>query len=41
VLTSLNRRIERRSGLTMSSVDDPPSLAAALAACQEKGDARE
>jgi len=41
VLTSLNRRIERRPDLTMLAVDDPPSLAAALAACQETTDARE
>lgn len=41
VLTSLNRRIERRPDLTMLAVDDPPSLAAALAACQENTDARE
>lgn len=41
VLTSLNRRIERRPDLTMLAIDDPPSLAAALAACQEKTDARE
>lgn len=39
VLTSLNRRIERRPDLAMLAIDDPPSLAAALAACQEKTDA--
>ena len=33
VLTSLNRRIERKPELRMLSVDDPASLAAALAAC--------
>ena len=36
VLTSLNKRIERRSDLAMLAVDDPTSLAAALAACREK-----
>jgi [acyl-carrier-protein] S-malonyltransferase len=36
VLTSLNRRIERRPDLTMLAVDDPYGLAAALAACREK-----
>jgi [acyl-carrier-protein] S-malonyltransferase len=36
VLTSLNKRIERRPDLAMLAVDDPASLAAALAACREK-----
>jgi [acyl-carrier-protein] S-malonyltransferase len=36
VLTSLNRRIERRPELTMLAVEDPEGLAAALAACREK-----
>ncbi len=36
VLTSLNRRIERRPDLTMLAVEDPDGLAAALAACREK-----
>ena len=36
VLTSLNRRIERRPELTMLAVEDPAGLAAALAACREK-----
>jgi [acyl-carrier-protein] S-malonyltransferase len=35
VLTSLNRRIERRPDLTMLAVEDPDGLAAALAACRE------
>lgn len=39
VLTSLNRRIERRPDLAMLAVDDPPTLAAALAACQESAHA--
>lgn len=34
VLTSLNKRIERRPGLTMLAVEDPDGLTAALAACQ-------
>ena len=34
VLTSLNKRIERRPGLTMLAVEDPDGLAAALAACR-------
>lgn len=33
VLTSLNRRVERRADLQMLAIDDPDSLAAALAAC--------
>lgn len=33
VLTSLNRRIERKPELRMLSIDDPASLATALAAC--------
>jgi len=41
VLTSLNRRIERRSDLTMLALEDPPSLAAALEACREKPHAAE
>ena len=36
VLTSLNRRIERRPELAMLAVEDPEGLAAALAACREK-----
>jgi [acyl-carrier-protein] S-malonyltransferase len=36
VLTSLNRRIERRPELAMLAVEDPPGLAAALAACRER-----
>jgi [acyl-carrier-protein] S-malonyltransferase len=39
VLTALNRRVERRPGLTMLSVEDPEGLAAALATCREKSDA--
>lgn len=35
VLTSLNRRIERRADLRMLAVEDPEGLAAALAACRE------
>jgi [acyl-carrier-protein] S-malonyltransferase len=35
VLTALNRRVERRPGLTMLAVEDPEGLAAALAACGE------
>jgi [acyl-carrier-protein] S-malonyltransferase len=35
VLTSLNRRIERRPGLQMLALEDSAALAAALAACQE------
>jgi [acyl-carrier-protein] S-malonyltransferase len=33
VLTSLNRRVERRPDLQMLAIDDPVSLEAALAAC--------
>jgi [acyl-carrier-protein] S-malonyltransferase len=36
VLTALNRRIERRPDLAMLAIEDPDSLAAALAACAEK-----
>jgi [acyl-carrier-protein] S-malonyltransferase len=36
VLTSLNRRVERRPDLTMLAIEDPASLAAALAACAER-----
>jgi len=36
VLTSLNKRIERRPDLSMLAVEDPDGLAAALAACREK-----
>jgi [acyl-carrier-protein] S-malonyltransferase len=32
VLTSLNRRIERNKDIAMSSIEDPASLAAAIAA---------
>jgi [acyl-carrier-protein] S-malonyltransferase len=39
VLTSLNRRIARGPGLTMIAVDDPESLARAIAASQESPDA--
>ena len=39
VLTSLNRRIERRTDLTMLALDDPATLDAALATCREKGHA--
>ena len=35
VLTSLNRRIERRPDLKMLAIEDPEGLAAALAACRE------
>jgi [acyl-carrier-protein] S-malonyltransferase len=34
VLTGLNRRIEKRSGLTFAALEDPPALDAALAATQ-------
>jgi [acyl-carrier-protein] S-malonyltransferase len=34
VLTALNKRIERRPGLTMLAVEDPDGLNAALAACK-------
>jgi [acyl-carrier-protein] S-malonyltransferase len=37
VLTSLNRRVERRPELTMLAVDDPATLETALATCREKG----
>jgi [acyl-carrier-protein] S-malonyltransferase len=37
VLTSLNRRIERRSDLRMLALEDPASITAALAACKEAG----
>jgi [acyl-carrier-protein] S-malonyltransferase len=37
VLTTLNRRVERRADLTMLAVDDPATLEAALAACREQG----
>jgi [acyl-carrier-protein] S-malonyltransferase len=36
VLTSLNRRIERRPELAMLAVEDPQGLAAALSACRER-----
>jgi [acyl-carrier-protein] S-malonyltransferase len=36
VLTSLNRRIERRSDLAMLALEDPASMTAALTACREK-----
>ncbi len=39
VLTSLNRRIERGPQLSMLAVDDPESLAKALASCRENDDA--
>jgi [acyl-carrier-protein] S-malonyltransferase len=35
VLTSLNRRIERRPDLRMLALEDPASIEAALAACKE------
>jgi len=35
VLTSLNRRIERRPDLKMLALEDPASIAAALSACKE------
>ena len=37
VLTTLNRRIERRPDLAALALEDPASLDAALAACREKG----
>jgi [acyl-carrier-protein] S-malonyltransferase len=37
VLTTLNRRIERRPDLATLAIEDPPTLDAALAACREKG----
>jgi [acyl-carrier-protein] S-malonyltransferase len=36
VLTSLNRRIERRPELRMLAVEDPEGLSTALAACRER-----
>lgn len=36
VLTSLNRRIERRPELAMLAVEDPQGLTAALSACRER-----
>ena len=39
VLTSLNRRIERRPELAMLAVEDPDGLTAALAACRERNHA--
>jgi [acyl-carrier-protein] S-malonyltransferase len=36
VLTALNRRVERRPDLAMLAIEDPDSLAVALAACAEK-----
>jgi [acyl-carrier-protein] S-malonyltransferase len=39
VLTSLNKRIERRSDLRVMALDDPASIAAALAAGAETGHA--
>jgi [acyl-carrier-protein] S-malonyltransferase len=41
VLTSLNRRIERRPDLAMMAVDDAESLTSALTHCREKLDARQ
>jgi [acyl-carrier-protein] S-malonyltransferase len=35
VLTSLNKRIERRPDLKMLAIEDPDGLQAALAACRE------
>ena len=35
VLTSLNRRIERKPELRMLALEDPASMAAALAVCGE------
>jgi [acyl-carrier-protein] S-malonyltransferase len=35
VLTSLNRRIERKPELKMLALEDPASIEAALAACKE------
>jgi [acyl-carrier-protein] S-malonyltransferase len=37
VLTSLNRRIERRADLGMFALEDPAALDAALTTCREKG----
>jgi len=39
VLTSLNKRIERRPDLRVLALDDSPSIDAALAACAETGNA--
>ena len=39
VLTSLNKRIERRPDLRMFALEDPASIDAALAACAETGNA--
>ncbi len=39
VLTSLNKRIERRPDLRVLALEDPASIDAALAACKETGDA--
>jgi len=39
VLTTLNRRVERRPDLTMLAVDDPATLDTALATCTEKAHA--
>jgi [acyl-carrier-protein] S-malonyltransferase len=36
VLTALNRRVERRPDLAMLAIEDPDSLAAALAGSAEK-----
>jgi [acyl-carrier-protein] S-malonyltransferase len=36
VLTALNRRVERRSDLSMLAIDDPASLQEALRVCAEK-----
>jgi [acyl-carrier-protein] S-malonyltransferase len=41
VLTTLGKRIERRPDLRMIAVEDPDSMAAALAAAQETDNARE
>jgi len=35
VLTALNKRVEKKSDATMLAIDDPASLAAALAKCRE------
>ncbi len=37
VLTTLNRRVERRPDLAMLALDDPATLESALAICREKG----
>jgi [acyl-carrier-protein] S-malonyltransferase len=39
VLTSLNKRIERRPDLRLLALDDPAAIDAALAACAETGNA--